>query len=258
MAHPSSLARDAQALNLVLVAALRAHATFGKPEMAIGSSCDIPWTTVGGGDRELRNAPTWSDAPDLVGITLDKPQVAIGASGDLSEPAVGSGERKLGDTPACGDAPDPALVLRKPEVAIGTLRDPERSMRDPKGRAMKWKAERGHDPAWSDASNLVAAAARLTFDKPEVPIGSSRDALWIGSALQRKLGNGPAGGDASDLASLLGKPEITIGSSRDALYLAARWKGKCGERSSRRMRNKEPRETTDEEENHDSSDDHAS
>jgi hypothetical protein len=218
--HPSSLARGAQALNLV--GAPVVADTFGKPEIAIGASRDALWKSFGGRDGELRNVPSCRDAPDLVGIALGKPEIAIGSRRDLSWYTAGVGKRKSGNIPSGADAPDSAaakLPSGKPEIAIG-------ASRDALWKAARWKAKFGHDPRGADAPDIVAAlVAAATFGKPEIAIGASRDAPCHASA--EPGGDGeylhiPARRDAPDSVGIrLRKPEIAIGSRRDLSWVTA-------------------------------------
>lgn len=73
-------------------------------------------------------------------------------------------------------------------------------------------------PSYRDAPDLAA----VELGKPEVAIGSSRDAPWTAIRWRKaKFGDGPVCCDASNLVGIqFRKPEIAIRSSCDALWIA--------------------------------------
>lgn len=140
-------------------------------------------------------------------VTFFAPQSSLRLASHTSRPMQSSPSRDTRDFIA--------LVLRKPEIAIGSSGDPAWVA------ARCWDGKFGEPTTGGHAPDLVPT----TLSKPEVTIGSSDDPSWPAlGCWDGKFGERTAGGDAPDLvASEPGKPEIVIGSNGDTDCVGARW-----------------------------------
>ena len=78
----------------------------GEPKIAVGTSRDLVWVTVGCGNRKVCKGKVGGDSTDSVAKELREPEVAVSAQRDIGRAAVGDGNLDLGNCAARGNPPN--------------------------------------------------------------------------------------------------------------------------------------------------------